>query len=342
MGATNPGRNMWVGIGIQTTASTVASVISFLQPTEVGGFFEEYATIDSNRRLGTRFTTLPYVGTKQVPFSFTAEANPGDLGRILLAALGMEHSAPSVTSVVHNHQFRFAEELPYITVFGYLAGVADATATDQSIRIRGAKIGKMTIKGNIDDVVTVTVEGVGMTASACSTTTALFTSEMPFFCNSTLGTAIISIGSTISTPIAFEEARSFELTIDNGLMSDHRIHGSNSAIAVEEGSSNITGTMSVVFNPSSFIEVQNFRVGNMRAITLTLTASQTPYSLPTTFASLAIALDQVRYSGSTASFDPDVITVDLPFQAERRAASLPSTMYVSLYNNKSLPYSAAV
>jgi hypothetical protein len=338
MGGTNPGRNMWVGLGIQTTMSTVAQVITFMQPTEVGGFLEEYATIENSRRLGTRFSGFPYIGTKQVPFNFTVEANPADLGRILLAAMGSEYSTPSVTSVVHNHTFRFANSLPYCTIFAYLAGVADTTATDQSLRIRGSKINQLTISGGIDNVITVAVEGFGMTASACSTVTTAFRVEEPWFLNASPGTGTLSIGSAILTAGLFEEAREFELTINNGLQADHRIHGSNTMIAVSEGGSEVTGRIVAVQNPSTMIEVANFAAGNNRAITLTAVAAKTTYSLPTTMAELAIGIDKARYTGDSPSYDPDVITIEMPFKAE---ISLVST-YISIKNNKSLPYSAAV
>jgi hypothetical protein len=329
---------MWVAIGIQTSMSTVATVYSFLQPTEVGGFLEEFTTIDSNRRLGTRFSGMPYVGTKNVPFSFTVEANPGDLGRLLLAAMGTEYSTPCVTSVVHQHIFRFAEDLPYCTILGYLAGVADTTSAIQSVRLRGAKISQLTISGTIDEVMTVAVEGMAMTASACSQVTTAFTTEDPWFLNAAVGTGTLSIGSVIASPALFEEAREFELTINNALTPDHRIHGSNNPVGIEEGSSEVTGRLVTVFNPETFTEIRNFTAGNTRAITLTALASKTTYSLPTTFAQLDVGLDKVRYSGDSPSFDPDVITIEMPFKAE---VSLIST-YIAIRNNKSLPYSAAV
>lgn len=338
-GYTYPGRNMWVAIGIQTSMTTLAQVYSFLQPTEVGGFLEEFATIDSNRRLGTRFSAAPYVGTKTVPFSFTAEAEPGNLGRILLAAMGAEYTAPSVTSVVHNHTFRFAEDLPYVTVLGYLAGVADVTSTIQSIRLRGAKISQLTLSGSIDEVMTVAVEGIAMTASACSQVTTAFSLEDPFFLNATLGTGILSLGSTLTAPTAFNEAREFELVINNNLTPDHRIHGSNSPVGVEEGSSEITGRIVTVFNPETFAEINNFRAGNDRAIALTVTAAKSTYSLPTTMAALEVALAKVRYTGSAPSFDPDVITAEMPFKAELPTLT---SSWIAVKNNKSLPYSAAV
>lgn len=337
--ATYPGRNMWVAIGIQTSMTTLAQVYSFMQPTEVGGFLEEFNTIESNRRLGTRFSGMPYVGTKQVPFSFTVEADPANLGRILLAAMGSEYTAPSVTSVVHNHIFRFAEDLPYITVLGYMAGVADTNSTAiQSMRVRGAKISQLTLTGNIDEVITVSVEGIGMTASACSQVTTAFTTEEPWFLNAAVAVGQLSVGSTLATSALFEEAREYELTINNAIAADHRIHGSNNPVGIEEGSSEVTGRLVAVFNPYSFVEVNNFAAGNVRAIGLTVTAAKTTYSLPTTYAALEIGLDKVRYSGDSPSFDPDVITVELPFKAE---VSLIST-YISIKNNKSLPYSAAV
>lgn len=344
MGSTYPGRNMWVGIGIQTSASTIAQVITFLQPTEVSGFLESFNTIDSARRLGTRFSGTPYIGTKQVPFGFTVEANPGDIGRLLLASLGTEVTCFSVTSVVHNHIFTFSEDLPYVTVYGYAGGVADTTATVQSLRARGGKISKMTLKGGVDDVMTLAIEGIAFAVSACSTVTAAFTTEDPWFLNSAMAVGTLSIGSTLTAPVAFEEARDIEITVDNALKADHRIHGSNSAVAMEEGSSSLTGKFNAVFNPSTMIEVANFAAGNIRAFSLTVISAKTTYSLPTTFASLVVGIHRARYSGDTPNYDPDVITMDMPWKAEVLGTAFPSTQstYFSLLNNKSLPYSAAV
>lgn len=339
-GLTVPGRNMWVALGIQTFPSTIATVFSYLQPTEIGGFLEEFENIESERRLGTRFSGLPYVGTKSIPFNFTVEANPGDLGRILLACMGQEYSTPSVTSVVHNHIFRFSAVVPYVTVLGYLGGVADASGSDRLMRISGAKIGQITITGGIDDILMVSVEGIGMVASAVTAGnyTPSYTSEKPFFLNANPGTGTLSVGSAILTAALFEEARNFELTINNGVATDHRIHGSATPVGISEGGSEVVGKLTAIFNQQTFTEINNFAAGNDRAITLTATAAATTYSLPTTYAELAFGLQKCRYSGDSPSYDPDVITVELPFKVE---VSLTST-YISLKNNFTLPYSAAV
>ena len=176
-----------------------------------------------------------------------------------------------------------------------------------------------------------------MTASACSQVTTAFSLENPFFLNATLGTGTLSIGSAITAPALFEEAREFELIINNNLSPDHRIHGSNSPVGIEEQSSEVTGSITALLNPETMVEVRNFAAGNDRAITLTATAAKFGYSLPTTFASLTIALNKARYSGATPSFDPDVMTLELPFKAEISVST-----YIALRNNKSLPYSSAV
>jgi hypothetical protein len=339
-GQTYPGRNMWVGIGIQSAMTTVATVFSYLQPTEVGGFLEAFENIESEKRLGTRFGGLPYVGTKSIPFNFTVEANPGDIGRILLAAMGQEYSTPSVTSVVHNHIFRFTAIVPYVTILGYLAGVADASGSDRLMRITGAKVGQITISGGIDDILMVSVEGVGMVASAVTAAnyTPSYTSEKPFFLNANPGTGTLSIGSAIASAALFEEARQFEVTINNGLTPDHRIHGSATPVGIGEGSSSLEGQITAIHNQYTFAEINNFAAGNDRAITLTAVAAATTYTLPTSMATLEIGLNKCRYSGDTPSYDPDVITIELPFSAE---VSLTST-YISVKNDKSVPYSASV
>jgi hypothetical protein len=210
------------------------------------------------------------------------------------------------------------------------------------MRIKGAKISTLTISGGIDDVMTVAIEGVGMEASAVSSTSysPSYASESPFFLNANPGTGTLSIGSAILTAALFEEARTFELTINNGVTPDHRIHGTATPVGISEGGSSVEGTMTVVFNQSTFAEINNFAAGNDRAITLTATgtAGASTYSLPTTYASMDIGLNKVRYSGDNPSYDPDVITIELPFKAE---VSLTST-YISVKNNKSLPYSATV
>ncbi len=333
-GETYPGRNMWVGVGIQTSMTTVATVYEYYQPTEVGGFLEEFATIESGRRLGTRFSGLPYLGTKQIPFSFTIEATP-NMGRILAAGMGA-NSIVSVTSVAWNHDFRFAEELPYVTVLCHAAGVADGTSVAQEIRIIGAKISKLTLAGSIDNPLTLAVEGVGMTMSAAASVTASYTQFDPFFLNSAQGTATLSIGTTITLVTSFEEARDFELAIDNGVMADHRIHGSATPVAISEGDSGVTGRFSAVFNDNTFLEINKFAAGTKRALTLSATGIQPVPSLPTTMHAMVVGLHSIRYTGDAPSFDPDVITVDMPFKAE-----ISLSTYITIINNKSLAYSAS-
>lgn len=334
-GDTNPGRNMWVGVGIQTSMTTVATVYDYFQPTEVGGFLEEFATIESGRRLGTRFSGLPYLGTKQVPFSFTVEATP-NIGRILALSMGT-NSIVSVTSVAWNHDFRFAEELPYGTILCHAAGVADGTSVAQEIRIIGAKLSRMTLAGSIDNVITLAVEGIGMTMSAAASVSASYTTFDPFFLNSAQGTATLSIGTTITLVTSFEEARNFELAIDNGVMADHRIHGSATPVAISEGDSGVTGRFAAIYNDNTFLEINKFAAGTKRALTLTATSAQPVPSLPTTMITLTVGLHSIRYTGDTPSYDPDVITVDMPFKAEISAST-----YITIINNKGTIYSSAV
>jgi hypothetical protein len=334
MAGTLPGRNMFVALGIQTSMTTVATVFSFFQPTEVGGFLEEFATIESNRRLGTRFTGMPYLGTKQVPFNFTVEANPDDIGRILLATMGQTSIATTTSAYLHT--FKFAESLPYCTVYGYLAGVADGTGVDKLMRLTGGKINTLSIKGGIDDVMTVAVEGIAMIASALSTVTAAYSAADPWFLNSVQGTGVVSLGSTISTLATFGEAREFEIDINNGAIADHRIHGSATPIGISEGSSDLTGRMVAIFNQSTFNEITQYAAGNIRALALTVSGVTMMLSAPTQVRQLTIAMNNLRYSGDSPSYDPDVITIEFPFKA---AVSV--STYISVLNDKSLVYSAA-
>ncbi len=334
-GDTQPGRNMWIGFGLQTTMTTVAQIFDYFQPTEVGGFLEEFATIDSGRRLGTRFSGLPYLGTKQVPFSFTVEATP-NIGRILAAAIG-DASTLSETSVCWWHYFQFKEELPYATILAHAAGVADGTSTPQEIRIIGAKISRLTFAGSIDNVITLAVEGIGMTMSAAASVTASYTPYDPFFLNSAQGTATLSIGTAVLTVKAFEEARDFELTVDNGVAADHRIHGSATPVAISEGDSGVTGRFTAIYNDNTFLEINKFASGTKRAITLSCNGGNPVPSLPTTLHQLQVVLHSARYTGDSPSFDPDVITVDMPFKIEVGVST-----YIRVLNNFSTPYSAAL
>lgn len=332
-GDTNPGRNMWVGLGIQASMAAAATVYTYFQPTEVGGFLEEFATIDSGRRLGTRFGGLPYLGTKQVPFSFTVEVTP-NIGRILAAGMG-DYSLASVTSVCWDHYFKLTEELPYATVLCHAAGVADNTSTSQEIKIMGAKISRLTLAGGIDNVLTLAVEGIGMTMSATNSVTASYTNFGPFLLNSAQGTATLSIGASVLTAALFEEARDFELTIDNGIMADHRIHGSATPVAMSEGDSNVTGRLTAIYNDNTWAQINNFAAGTKRAITLSATHSEPVPSLPTTLHAFTVALRSVRYTGDTPSYDPDVMTIELPFKAENIVSAM-----ITIRNDFSTAYSA--
>jgi hypothetical protein len=335
-GETNPGRNMWVGFGLQTSMTTVATIYDYFQPTEVGGFLEEFATIESGRRLGTRFSGLPYLGTKQVPFSFTIEATP-NIGRIIMAGLGV-NSIVSVTSAAWNHDFRFAEVLPYATILAHAAGTADGTSVHQEIRIIGAKVSKLTFAGSIDNVFTLAVEGMGMTMSAAASVTASYTPWDPFFLNSAQGTATLSIGTTITLVTSFEEARDFELVIDNAVSADHRIHGTAVPVGMSEGDSGVTGKFTAIFNDNTFLEINKFAAGTKRALSLSAVGTQPVPTLPTIMHAFAVGLPVIRYTGDTPSFDPDVMTVDMPFKAQIDTLST----FITIVNDKSTIYSSAL
>jgi hypothetical protein len=239
--------------------------------------------------------------------------------------------------VAHAHLFRFAESIPYCSLLGYLGGVADITAAPMTMRLTGGKINTLAIKGGIDDVLTVSIEGMAMIASAFSATVGSFSAADPFFLNSALGTGSLSIGSSITLASNFGEAREFEITINNGISADHRIHGSATPVGMSEGGSEVTGRIVTIYNPTQFVEINNFAQGNMRAITLTVAGRLAMAGPGTTYKTLVVGLDRVKYSGDAPSYDPDVITVELPYKAEITTIST----YISILNDKSTAYSAA-
>lgn len=310
-----PGRNMYIGFGIQSAIGSSATVYTFAQPSEVTGGLEEFAMIDSNRRLNTRFKGTGYVGTKQVPIGFTLEANAGNMGRLMKLIFGAEVASSVVTSAYGRHKFYPAEELKYGTILLYAAGVADETGIDKIIRVKDWKCTKATIKGGVDDIVTIAVEGIGTSRDAVypSSYTVSFTSTQPFFLNSAVGTGLLKIGTGTASS-EYDEARSFSMDVENGVKADHRIHGSNSALAIREGDSGITGSMGGVFNGVSFAEINKFQAGTARALQLTITSTEI-LATSETF-DMIIDIASAKYTGGNPSWDADEITVELPYTAE--------------------------
>lgn len=312
MGSTKPGRNMYIGFGIQSEIDVDATNITYLQPTAVGGFFLKPKTITSDRRVGTRFKPSDYRGGVSVPFSFTVECNPGDCGRILYGAMGAE--AGSVASSVYSHEFSVAEELPYCTVWLYAAGVADDSGTAKIIKVTNAKISKLSISGDVDGVVTMSVEGTGIAKAAATTPSATFTSDTPFFVKSVDGTLKVSIGDAIGSVVQFDETKSMSLDIDNGLIEDNRADDTTAPAAMAEGDSSISGSVNAVYNEDSYTEIEKFEGGDVRAFEFVFTTENIFNTSDKK--TLTIAISQVRYDDDEPSYDPDVITVEMPFKID--------------------------
>ena len=338
MGSSYPGRNMWIGLGIQNglaagTASG-ATVFTYFEPTEVGGFLEEFAMQESQRRLGTRFKGKSYLGTKQVPASFSVELNADNCGRIFAAGMGAESVTVGVTSEAATHDFTFAETLPYLTVYCYAAGVADSSGNDKTIRALNCKVKTMALTGGLEGPMTLAVELVGTARSIVTSPTTTFTTVDPLFLSSEEGTGTLSLGATIGAAAAFDESREFELNIDNGVDADHRIDGSATPAAIREGASSITGRLGCVYNDTTWTEIDIFSACTDRAIKLVAVAPEafiTGYSYTVTIESHIN-----RYTGSPPSWDPDVISVDLPFTAEAGTSS--EVFTISVINDDVVAY----
>lgn len=175
MGTRYPGRNMWLAVGVQSAKGTPAYRYTYLQPVDVGGFFKEFAEIESNRRIGTRFKGSNYVGMQTVPFNFSVEFNPGDCGMLLYGVLGAESG--TVSGDGYNHTMTAAEDVPYLTFLLYSAGVADTSGTVKVHRITDAKINKMSITGNIDEIAMLSIEGTGIDSGAIENVATSFTAD---------------------------------------------------------------------------------------------------------------------------------------------------------------------
>jgi hypothetical protein len=336
MGTPQSGRYEWVAVGIQSALSTVATVFTYFQPTDIGGFIANMNAIASDRRIGTRYKAAARPGVLEIPFNFTVEANPDDLGRLLMGALGTDTMATTATSV-WTHTFTKTEELPYLTVYGFLGGSADTTTTSKCVRIMDAKIGKLTLRGGTNDIFTCAVEGIGRQVAALTAPTTTFpgASEDSFALHTIESLGLLKIGANIAGLAQFNDARSFEFVIDNGVFADHRINNSQLAAGVEEGGSAMTGQFEAILSQSTWTEILAFQAGTDRAIQLAVALSSTFGDAATSYKTLTIQLDKCRYTGSDPNHDPDVISVQMPFDVE------PGTsMYVSLKTGNSLAFSA--
>ena len=317
-GSAYPGRNVYVGIGIQNGfaagSESGATVYTYYEPDDIRGVLEEYTDIASNRRLNSRFRGAGYIGTKSVPFGMTFECNPMNVGRILKLAFGTETCTVLVTAQSATHKFYPAEDLSYATIYVYTAGVAENSANDRTHKIMNWKLSRLTLEGGLDNVIRVTIEGTGTDRFAVTSPTTSFTTVRPFFLNSEEGTGIVSIGDAIGSVSQFDECRSFRFEIDNAVSLDHRVNGSASASAVREGDSQVTGSFDCVYNANTFAEVDKFADGDDRAFELEIDSVATFITAQTY--ELKLQIEKARYTGTPPSWDPDVISLEMPYIGE--------------------------
>lgn len=315
MGYGKSGRNVFVGLGIQTGFGVASSAFTYYEPIDVSGFIEEFESKQSEKRAGTRFRRLGRNANKRVPFSFTVEATADTIGPLLVSALGNEGDVSELLAAeAYEHSFSFAETLPYVTVVAYTAGVADSTGSDKAHQLINAKINTLEIKGAMDSEMRVTVSGEATSRSAIAKPTPVFSTEDPFFMKANEGNGQLAIGGSLLSVSPFLEGTEFNLTITNGAAQDRRIDGTPDAAAIREGASEITGSISAIFNAETFAEIEAFQQGEAAAIEATLELAQE-------FATghvktLAVKLGRTKYTGPSVSFDPDLISVEFPFEVE--------------------------
>ena len=309
---------MFAGVGIQNGfaegAASGATVFTYYQPDDIRDGLEQYSEIASNRRLNTRFRGAGYIGTKQVPFGMTVECNPMNAGRLLKLIFGTETCTVLVTDEAATHKFYPAQSLSYGTIVLYAGGIAGATSDDRSHKVINWKAARATVEGGTDDVMRITVDGFGTDRSAVTSPTSSFTAVRPFFLNSEEGTGVLSIGATIGAVAQFDECRRMRFEIDNGIQADHRIDGDASAAAIREGDSQITGMWDCIYNEDTYAELDIFTGGDNRAFQLVASSADAFYTALTY--QMTLAVETARYSGLNPSWDPDVISVELPFIAE--------------------------
>jgi hypothetical protein len=322
---------MFVGVAPQSAFNTPGASFTFYQPIDITGLIEEFETQKSEKRAGTRFKGLGRKTNKKIPFTFSIETDPETAGMLLALATGSESAVTEVETGVYRHTFKLAESLPYFTLVGYSAGIADSSGSDKAHQITNCKISKLTLSGDVAGVIKLTVEGEGTTRTPIVKPTPVFSTEEPLFMKAEEGTGKIEIGNTLLTLAAFEEATSVELSISNGISADRRIDDTNNASAIREGDSELTGKFSAVFNRETFAQVEAFQTGAVQAIQITAHAADefvTGHQK-----ALEIEIPRAKYTGSATSFDPDMISTELPFDIE------PHTDFaICLINEKATKY----
>lgn len=334
-GASYTGRNMFLGIAIQSGKGVTGTVFTYYQPLDISGILEEYEFKKSDRRVGSRFSPLGRIGAKKVPFSFSIEANPQDLGRLLKCALGAEAVVVDVASEVGTHTFTFSETLPYFTLVAYSAGIAEASTSDKAHQIVDCKISSLKFSGSTDGgAIKVQVDGEGITRTAISKPTPSYASADPFILHSSQAAGLIKIGASIGAAAEFDEAIEFGYDITNAISADRRINNTGAAIGLREGDSEVKGNMKCIFNDKSFAEILIFQGGTARSIECDIAHTSEFYTGHKY--TLSFIMDSCMYSGSSPSFDKDVISVALPFDV-----AVSANTKITLKNHDVVAYTSA-
>jgi hypothetical protein len=334
-GAAFSGKNMFIGLAIQSAVGAVGTVFEYFQPTAITGVLEEFEFKKSDKRVGTRFAALGRKAAKSVPFDITVELSP-DVGRILAVLTGAEVCTVLSAGAVGQHVFTFAEVLPYFTLQVYSAGIAEADLTNTCHQITDCKVDKWDIKGaNDGNVLLLHFSGQGLNRTAIPMPTPAYKTSEVFFLTNDQGYGTVKIGSTIAGAVEFDEATEMTLQGDNGVVADRRINGSGSAVGLREQASSLSGDLKVIYNNLSFAEILNYQAGAIRCIVI-LMQNATPFS-GTYNKSLTFQADETLYSGSKVSFDPDLISADLPFDVQNSV-----NLQFILVNEVLTAYSAVV
>ena len=337
VGSAVSGKNMFLGLAMQSGIGVVGTVFDYYQPTDVSGVMEEYEFKKSDKRVGTRFAALGRKGAKKIPFSFTVEANPGSVGRLLAVMTGAEAVVVTVVAEVGTHTFTMAEALPYFTLVVYSGGVADSSGSDKAHQLLDCKVNTWSLKGGVDgDVVKITIEGEALSRSAIAKPTPSYGDGTitPFILHSAGSYGTIKIGANVGAAAQFDEATEFSLQADNGLAADRRINGTGTPVAIREGDSSVKGSMKVIFNDNTFDELDAYQAGTERALVATMTIDAAFYL--TNKYSLKIEMDRTLYTGGKPTFDADVISAELPFDVMNT-----TNFKIILVNDKVVAYSAA-
>jgi|TARA_Y100000034_G_scaffold134763_1_gene204150 hypothetical protein len=328
---------MYVGVAIQNgfaeAAGSGGTSVTYYEPDEVRGGIQEFTEIASNRRMNTRFRGAGYIGTQSVPFGMTVELNPMNAGTLLALVMGTESLTVLVTAQSATHKFYPAENLRYGTIWLYSAGAADNSATDNEHKIINFKVTRASIEGGIDDVVRLSIDGIGTDHSAVAATSPSFTNVRPFFLNSVEGLGTLSIGSAIGSVSQFDECRRMRMEIDNAVSPDQRIDNDASAASIREGDSSITGMFDCIYNGNTYAEIDAFTLGSDRAFTLSVNSTTAFYT--SEVYNCTLGMEQARYNGANPSWDPDLLSIELPYIGELASSA---AVYIQITNSDVVTY----